>query len=449
MAIVAVGHPDGISESSYLTATIAAAGTTLTVRNTEGLAANDFIIIGKPGFEQTEIEQIASVNSATQLTITATSFAHSVDTLISFTPFNRVRFASATTITGAKTQQGASLNIEVDDLMTEVNLTSVTSGYVFARFYNSQSAAYSAYSSAIPVSGFEENSLRNIIDLTRLRTQEETEDLVSDNDLLLLAKECSDIIETIRKNWGFVQTSTEFDLTAGVQSYAKPTNLAGPESLERLFLGIDNRELDYLDNKDFWYKMESIPKTKITAQADSGATTLTVTNTRAFATTGSLVMAGITSIGYTGKTIRTFTGVTGITTTTTSNAEIFLSGDLDQPTAYSYWADHILFWPPPERFYNANLDFYQTIARMTTVSETTSVPFPHLFTWYLMAEIFNMRGKISKAQRYLKRFENGVELLSRKNRNKQKLKFRPALSYIRRSLRQESQVLAEKIRGDT
>jgi len=449
MAIVAFSHPDGISETTYTTATIDAVGITLTVRNTAGLAANDFIVIGKPGFEQTEAVQITTVDSDTQLTIGATNFAHPIDTLVFFTPFNQIRAASATTVAGSKTQQGAAVDIEWDDLLTEFNLTSLTSGFAFARFFNSQTSAFSAYSPAIPVSGFAEDSLRNIIDLTRLRTQEETEDLVSDKDLLALAKECSDIIETIRKNWGYVQTDTEFDLTAGVQSYARPTDLAGPESIDGLFLGIDNKELKYFDHKDFRWRMRSIPKTEITAQANSGATTLTVTNTRAFGTTGSLVMDGLTTIGYTGRTIRTFTGVTGVSTTVTANAEIFRSADLDQPSAYSYWADHILFWPPPERFYNANLDYYRTIPRMTTVSDTTAVPFPHLFTWYLMSEIFQMRGRKSRSDKYLRRFERGLDLLSRKNRNKQKLKMQPAVSYIRDAIRRDNQLLAERIRGDT
>ena len=131
MSIVAFGHPSGISENSFTTVPIAVGGTTLTVRNTSGLIANDFIVIGKPGFEQTEALKITTTDSDTQFTIPATKFAHPIDTLVSFTPFNQIRFASATTKTGAKTQQGAAVDIEWDEagVITEVNLTSVTSGF--------------------------------------------------------------------------------------------------------------------------------------------------------------------------------------------------------------------------------------------------------------------------------------------------------------------------------
>ena len=450
MAIIAFAGPDGISETTRITANIASAGTTLSVRNTEGFSADDFIILGAVGNEQTELVQITTVDSDTQLTISATNFAHNIDDIVSFSPYDEIQFSSASSITGAKTIQGANLDIEWDEnsATTEVNLVSVTSGYAFARFVNSETGQQSAWSSAVPVAGFEEDSLRKIIDLARLRTQEATENLISDNDLLDLAKECSDIIETIRKNWGYVQKSTEFDLTAGVQAYARPTDLAGPDSIERLFLGIDNRNLDYLDNKDFWYKMQSIPKTKLTANVAASGTTLNVTDTRAFGTTGSLVINGITAIGYTGKTIRSFTGVTGVSSAITANAEVFRSGDLDQPNEYSFWNNHILFFPPVDRFYNANIDYYSTIPRMTNFSAQTAVPFPHLFTWYLMGEIYNMRGKTTRSDKYLNRFEKGLQLLSLKNRNKQKIKMQPALSYIRRHLRQHSEVLAERIRGD-
>jgi len=185
MAIASFQHPDGVRESTRITEKISAAGTTLNVRNTEGLVDDDYIILGTIGNEKTEIVRIdATVSSNTQLTITATKFAHDVDDLVSYIPYNQIQFFSATTKSGTKTQQGSNTDLEVDDFVTEANLSSVSSGYVFARYYNSTSLAESDYSPAVPVTGFTEDSLRHIIDMARLRTQEKTEDLVSDDDLL-------------------------------------------------------------------------------------------------------------------------------------------------------------------------------------------------------------------------------------------------------------------------
>jgi hypothetical protein len=448
MALVSFRHPDGIQETTRITERIASAGTTLTVKNTEGLSALDYIVLGQIGSEKTEIVKITTVDSNTQLTIGATKFAHSVDDVVSYTPYNQIRFASATTIAGTKTQQGAATDLEVDDLVTEVNLTSVTSGYVFARYYNSTTGDYSGYSPAVPVAGFSEDSLRHIIDMARLRTQEKTEKLLTDDDLLNIAKECSDVVETARKKWGFAQKSYTFDMTCGVQSYAAPSTLDGPESIERIFLGIDNTELDYIDNKDFWYEMRSIPKTITTAQIISGATTISVKDTSAFSTSGTLSMNGDSSIPYTGKGYRTFTGVTGVTATYTSNTEVFIASDLDQPGKYTWWNNHILTFPVADKFYGANMEYYQTIPRMTDVSIETIVPMPSMFIWYLMAEIFDLQGSAERSNKYMSRFGNMLKLLSKKNRNKQIIKMSPAKKYFKGSADYDDASTTEREHGD-
>jgi len=447
MSLVSFRHPEGISETTRITERIASSGTTLTVKNTEGLSANDYIILGTVGSEKTEIVKITTTDSNTQLTIGATKFAHNVDEIVSYTPYNQIRFASATTESGSKTQQGSAVDLEVDDLVTEANLTSVTSGYVFARYYNSTSGDYSGYSPAVPVAGFEEDSLRHIIDMARLRTQENTEKMITDDDLLNISMECSDVIETMRKKWGFAQTSHAFDLTAGVQSYYRPSTLEGPESIERLYLGIDNAELDYVDNKDFRWEMQSIPKTITTAQTNKSANHIHVKDTSAFGTTGTITMDGDTSISYTGKTYKSFTGVTGVSATCTSNAEIFRTSDLDQPTKYTWWSDHVLVYPVPDKFYGANMDYYKTIPRMTDVSVQTIVPMPSLFIWYLMSEIFRMRDATSRADYYMDKFNKMLSLLAHKNRNKQAIKMQPATRYIHQATKDEDSILEERIHG--
>ena len=446
--IVSFRHPAGIKEFTRITERIASAGTTLKVKNTEGYSANDFIILGAIGSEKTEIKKITTVDSVTQFTVAATSFAHNADDPVSYTPYDQIRFASATSKTGTKTQQGSAVDLEVDDFVTETNLASVTSGYVFARYYNSYGAgSYSNYSPAVAVIGFAENSLRYIIDLARLRTKELTENLVTDDDLLNMAKECSDIIETLRKKWGFTQKSYAFDLTAGVQSYYKPSYLEGPESIERIFLGIDNKDLDYLDNKDFWYEMRSIPKTITTAQIVPNATTINVKDTSAFGTTGTLALNRETDIVYTGKGYRSFTGVTGVTYTHTASTEVFVASDLDQPTKYTWWNDHVLVFLPPDKFYGGNMEYYQTIPRMTNVTIETIVPMPSLFIWYLMSEIFELRDNTTRAEKYMDRFNKMLKLLAKKNRNKQMIKMHPATKYIKGAVDWEDAATIEREHG--
>jgi len=450
MAIVSFRHPESIEEKTRLTSSLVAAATTISVRSTEGFSTNDYIILGEIGNDRTEVVKITTVDSATQLTTAAISYTHDRNDLVSYTPYNQIRFYSgtlSTTATTDRTVQGDATDIEVDDLVTEANLSAVTSGYVWARFYNEQTGSFSDWSSSLPVAGFAENSLRHIIDMARLRTQEKTEDLVSDDDLLNIAKECADEIETVRKNWSFVQTSTDFDVTAAIQTYSVPSDLAGYESVASVYLGYDNTELDYIDIKDFRYKMRSMPKTVTTAQIVSGATTISVKDATAFSGSGILVLGGDTSVTYGDTDNKSFTSVTGVTTTHATATEVFKSTDLDQPTYYTIWRDKFMLFPPPNKFYNCNIDYYKVIPRMDNVSEATVVPMPSLFTWYLMAEILRMRTKISRANFYVSKFEAMLDVLKKKNRNKQILRMQPAKNYIKRALRQQDDVTLERIHG--
>lgn len=448
MAIVGFRLPDGINEMTRLTSSVSAAGTTLSVRNTEGFSANDYIVIGDAGNEQSEIVKITTVDSNTQLTVGAVNFSHDKDDSISFIPYNQIAFYSATTETGAKTKQGANVTISPDDLVIEVNLASVTSGFVFSRFYNSTTGGWSGYSSAVPVAGFAENSLRYIIDMARLRTQELTEDLVTDDDLLKVAQEATDEIETVRKNWSFAQKSTGFDLTAAVQTYAQPTDLAGYESIASLYLGYDGTELNYVDLKDFRYKMRSYPKAVTTSQIVSGAITILVDDTSAFSTSGTLAMSGDISIPYTGKTTKSFTGVTGVTNTFTSNAEVFASSDLDQPADYTVWDNNILIYPVPDKFYRANIDYYEEVPRMTNVSVETVVKMPSLYIWYIIAVVYRIRGKLTRADYFERKFDRMLTLMKKKDRHKQQLKMLPARHYLNKAQINSDLVLEERIHGN-
>lgn len=448
--IISFRHPESIRKTTRLTSSVSAAATTINVRSTDSLSANDYIILGDIGNEKTEIVKISTVDSATQLTIAATSYIHDRNDLVSYTPYDQIRFYSGSaedTAAASRTAQGDAIDLEVEDLVTEANISGISSGYMWSRYYNSTTGSYSSWSSSVPVSGFLESSLRFIIDRVRTRTQEKTEDLLSDDDYMNMAKECSDEIETVRKNWSFVQTSTDFDVTAAIQTYSVPSDLAGYESIASVYFGYDNEDLEYIDMKDFRYKMRSMPKTFTTAQIISGATSISVKDTSAFGTGGTLVLGGDTSVTFGDATDKAFTSVTGVTATHATATEVFRSGDLDQPDYYTMWNNEFLFYPPPDKFYNCNVDYYKQIPRMDTVSESTVVTMPSLFIWYLMAETFRMRGKVSRANFYVTKFESMLDTLKKKNRNKQILRMQPAKNYIKGALDYEEEIRMERIHG--
>jgi len=91
--------------STRLTASANAAATSLTVTNSKGFAANDYIVIGAPGSEKAEIQQIASITNNTTIDITGSVLdsSHTTDTPITFIQWNQVRFFEGDTSAGYST----------------------------------------------------------------------------------------------------------------------------------------------------------------------------------------------------------------------------------------------------------------------------------------------------------------------------------------------------------
>jgi hypothetical protein len=169
--IVRIDHPDvSGNEKTYLSAAVTAAGTTLTVQNIEGFAVSEYVIIGKLGEEKTEIVQLHASTAPTGSTITlvtgGVTFAHPINTPVTYIGFNQVAIVSATSKTGTYAAcSGSPKSIEADQAFTEFDDSAGgTTTWYKVRYYNSSSAVYSAYSDPVKGTGYTEDSLRKIID---------------------------------------------------------------------------------------------------------------------------------------------------------------------------------------------------------------------------------------------------------------------------------------------
>src|SRR3990167_6676814 len=123
---------------TIMTATIAAAGTTITVKSNLGFAQNDFVLIGNIGDEKAEIKQItAAVTAGTSLTIAAATFDQDIDTQITKIDFNQVRFNRGTTTVAAdSTALAAAQAIDPSEIYSYYEDATNTTGYGFVRFYD-------------------------------------------------------------------------------------------------------------------------------------------------------------------------------------------------------------------------------------------------------------------------------------------------------------------------
>lgn len=178
-------------EKTYLTASVAVAGVTLTVRavDSNAWADNDYIIVGEIGSKNAELLQInGAVSDGTSLTIDqlgsgGARYAHSVDEPVYRIDYNRVEFSRASTESGTKTTL-TTAEIQPDDLFTRYEDTANTTGFGFIRFNNQTSGAFSSYSDGIPYTGYSARSVGRMTQLVRQQLNEPDVRAITDEVIL-------------------------------------------------------------------------------------------------------------------------------------------------------------------------------------------------------------------------------------------------------------------------
>lgn len=178
-------------ERTLLTVPFAAATTTITVKAVDNntWADNDWLIIGEIGTPTAEVMQInGAVSDGTSLTIDnagsgGTRFAHGVDEPVYRIDYNRVKFDYATTESGSKSTL-ATIDLQPENFETRYEDTAHTTGFGFASFVNSFSAATSPYSDGIPYTGQSPRSLAMMMSKIRGLVDEYQTDFLSDQQIV-------------------------------------------------------------------------------------------------------------------------------------------------------------------------------------------------------------------------------------------------------------------------
>lgn len=129
----------------------AGSNVTLTLKNNSGMADNTFIVIGREGSEQAELQKInQAVVVGTDVRVATLLFAHKKGTPICVYRYDKRKFYGATTATGSYTEltsDGSPVAIQVDDPQgTRLEYASSTYTYFKSTYYNSVSALETAQS---------------------------------------------------------------------------------------------------------------------------------------------------------------------------------------------------------------------------------------------------------------------------------------------------------------
>lgn len=141
----------------------------LTVLNNDSFAQNDYVVIGEPGSEKAELQQIASVSGNSTITVSTLKFAHKKGERITKYRFNQRKFYGATSEDGSYTEltsDGSPKTIQVDDPQgTLLEYTASLYTYFKATYYNAHNGDETDIDDADAVAADESNrytSLYNI-----------------------------------------------------------------------------------------------------------------------------------------------------------------------------------------------------------------------------------------------------------------------------------------------
>lgn len=383
---------DGLG--SFLTADNASGIATLTVKNITGFAINQVLLIGEFGNEGSEIILTHTSTAPTGSTITLASntvFPHSSSTPVYIINYNQVEFSTATTATGVKSVLATNA-IQPDNENTYYNDSAGSTGYYFYRFKNSIGAgSYSAYSVAIPITGFGIATVRSIINSALSMIGKETSELLSDVFAFQEINNCQ--MEVLReyKRWSFMQVYDYSlgDLTTGLWKIALPTNCDDQFTNKTIWnfrIGTGDN-LTYIDKQKWNEIIEGVAHTTLYASIIVGVATITLIDSSDFADSGSIYI-GENTYTYTAN-IRT-TGVLTLsavsTTTNTAGEDVFQGGTLGTPRYWTIMAGYIYFYPIlGTTLDNKNgwLDYYKAPVSITADTDSIVLPDPTCVQYYL------------------------------------------------------------------
>ncbi len=301
--IIRVYHPDLIEPKTYLTAAVAAAGTTLTVPNNEGFANHDPVILEGFGVENAEIKEIdAAVSAGTSLTVTAVTFAHGVNCSVQKILFDQIEVSGAATLTGTKSG-AVNITINAGGTYTDYVLSSALQAlsYIFVRYYNSMASTpfYGAFSDGLAADftpktvGFiRRNAFANIGE--KFDNARWTDQWVYDQIYLGeldVAKEL--------KRWSWLY-SYDYDLgniTEGMRRIAVPSDtedLMTNKSIMGVRIERDIN-LDPIDWTEYQQEMNGVAWTTVATAASVGDTKLVLTDSRDFDDAGTVTVKPLLS----------------------------------------------------------------------------------------------------------------------------------------------------------
>jgi hypothetical protein len=224
-----ISHPPTRDNADTRFAADYAAGvSSISVKNTSGFAVDNFIVLGKVGFEQAEIIKISTITDNTTLALASnTKFPHSRDTLITLIDYDKIRvYKSSDGISGTYSLE-TTIEIAIDQDVTSFEDTSAleTDYYKFAA-YNSVTAVEGGRTDAVASTGFTFYSLATMINRVLSLFGDSNAEFVTRDEVKDYINEKYEVAQheaALATNRFNISTYT-FTVTVAIDDYALPSD---------------------------------------------------------------------------------------------------------------------------------------------------------------------------------------------------------------------------------
>ncbi len=400
--------------SSFLEADVASGATSLTANGTF-FSASQYIVVGQPGQEKSEIVKISAVSSTTFTLATALVFSHNRGDVITFIEYNQIEPSRST---NGGTSFSTLTVVDIDPQMAETVLLrasdSTTDVYKF-RFTNTAfvfTPTYSGYSDSVVATGYADNSVYAIKKKALDDMGERLSDLITDEFLNNALNEARRIVDQDPRvfRWSF-RTKFNTDIGAIIAagySVDAPTDLRDrntPKNILCLRIGKQNREVYYQDRNRFNQNYWNIAHSTLASDYAGGSTTMVLTSADDFSDSGSATVLNDSDyttppevISYTGRTFAggsgskyyTLTGVTGCPDDQSAGNDIWQGANFGLPTYYTIDNGVIYFDVPFDTAYtrqNIYMDYYQALTPVNSDSDLLDEPFYDAYVPFLKYKI--------------------------------------------------------------
>lgn len=405
-------------ESTYLDSDTLSGVSTLPAAGVN-FANGQYLVMGQPGNEHTEIVQVNTASATTITLVSPTVFAHNRGDALRFIPYNQIAAEYSTDGTNFNTI--SAVPIRSDSTETYMQRPTDLSSYTYRfRFFNSTTSQYSAYSDTVIGSGYADNTIWSAKNRALSQLGESIGPLITNqflNDSLQEARRLADQNPAIFR-WSF---RTKFgvnvgQLKAGQWQITVPADMRDRNTYKNVLsirVGKQNRPCVYQDRNRFNQNYLNIAHDTVKTQANFGDTTLHLNNSADFQQpSGSITLGGqsLTDtthvITYTGNDMQgNLSGVSGIPAAGfvvgTDAWQQYSNVASGVASAYTIDAGIISFDVPVGNVYagqNVHMDYYSIIPPISTDDQTFDEPFYDLYVPYLKYKIKYLKanGKINR-----------------------------------------------------